>query len=388
MALTVRRPGAASSGTIQAPVPVALDLSVVDPAPIERRQRLGYEALPATAVYRIASAKRFELQLSRSSSDRYAVHIQITVINGAGQTVYAITTANGIGEWALLPAGEYRIVAALLIPEEVELALTIAARPARTRIGPVVATGSGGGVARLGRGITVAAEGRSPSVAIPTKPHLQGVGGGSGGALLMLLAVQGASSRCRCIAASTGSASGQLAPMQWVDALGRPMGPGISIVPMALADPVLIWGTDWQVSIRLVAATGGGRDLSGITFHAALWDQERSVCYATCSVVVDNPLDGGPITAVLTPEQSAQVGRYLGEEVVFDLWGVDEQGQLAYLLTGLVPCQDKVTVWPETLPEHGPDLFIQAAFVDPAGRPVPLAEGDGLAQLLFPNTED
>lgn len=388
MALTVRRPGAPSSGTTQAPVPVALDLAVVDPAPIERRVLLGYEAMPSTAVFVVRTTKHFELKLSRESTDRYAAHIQVTVVNSAGQTLYAITAANGEGDWQELPAGEHRIIAALLIPEEVELGLTIAARPYQTRLGPVVAEGRGGSAIRLARGLPVLGEGSSPSVAVATKPHLQAIATGTDLSVLGLLEAAGIATRCICIADCGGTAAGRLAPMQWVDALGRPMGLGISIVPMELATPVLIQGTDWQVGARLMAAGGGSRDLSGLTFHAEIWDQERSFRYASCTVTVDSPLDGGPITAALTPEQSALVGHDLGEDVVFDLWGVDEQGQLAYLLTGLVNCQDKVTVWPETLPELGPDLFAQVTFIDPAGASVSLVEDDGLAQLLFPNTED
>lgn len=336
MALTVRRPGAASSGTTQAPVPVALDLAVVDPAPIERRQRLGYEALPATAVYGIASAKRFELQLSRDSSDRYAVHIQITVINGAGQTVYAITTANGQGAWQLLPAGEYRIIAALLIPEEVELGLTIAARPARTRLGPVAAGGTGGGVVRLGRGIPAIAEGHSPSVAVPTKPHLQAAGGGSDESVAELLEVQGSGLRCQCIGSGSGSATGVIAPMVWVDQYGRPLGEGIYVVPVALDQPVLVQGSDWAVSVQLLDQVSQlPRDLTDLTFTAEIWDQQRSFRYALCTITVAS-LNGGPITASLTPGQTAVVGDYEGQALLFELKAQHSGGALAYLLEGLV----------------------------------------------------
>lgn len=336
MALTVRRPGAASSGTTLAPVEVALDLAVVSPAPIERRALLGYEALPATAVFVVRSAKRFELRLGRDSRDRAAVHIQVSVIDGTGRAVYAITTASGQGDWLVLPAGEYRIIAALLMPEEVELGLTIEARPARTRIGPVVAAGRGDGVARLGRGIPAIAGGSSPSLAIPTKPHLQATGGGGDESVAALLEVQGSNLRCQCIADCVGGGAGAIAPMVWVDEYGRPLGAGIYVAPVALDQPELVQGTDWAVQVRLIdQGTGSPRDLSDLVFSAEIWDLERNLRYATCTTTVAS-LSGGPVSAVLTPAESALVGDYEGQVVLFDLKAQHSDGKLAYLLEGLV----------------------------------------------------
>lgn len=336
MALTVRREGVSSGGTLSRPVPIAIDLTRVDPATIQKRQLLGYEALPSTAVYGISSPRRFELRLGRDSSDRYARHIQVSVIDAAGQTAYQITTASGQGEWQLLPAGDYRIVAALLIPEEVELGLTIVARPARTRLGPVVAEGAGTGAARLGRGIPAIAEGHSPSVAIPTKPHLQAVGGGTGVSTGHLLEVRGSEVRCQCIGEGSGSASGVIAPMVWVDAYGRPLGEGIYVAPVALDQPELVQGSDWAVSVQLLAqATGLPRDLTDLTFSAEIWDQQRSFRYALCTITVAS-LNGGPITASLTPGQTAVVGDYEGQVLLFDLKAQHSSGALAYLLEGLV----------------------------------------------------
>lgn len=337
MALTVRREGVSSSGTISRPLPVAIDLSRADPAVIQRRQRLGYEAIPSTAVYGIRSPRRFELRLQRGNSDRYAVHIQVTVINGAGQTVAAITRADGQGEWALLPAGEYRILAALLIPEEVELELAIEARPARTRLGPVVASGQGEGRLQRATGLRGAASGSAPHQLRIEQPQLIGRGGGSGGGVLTLLATRTSAGRCQARTGGLFQAAATTAAMVWVDGYGRTLGPGISAAPVALTAPELVTGTDWAVSTRFRDATTSQLlDLTGISFTAELWDQERSFRYALCTITVENALGGGPVVAALTPEQSAAVGRYDGEEVVFDLRGVDSSGRLAYLLEGLV----------------------------------------------------
>lgn len=388
MALTVRREGVRSSGTLSNPIAVAIDLSRLNPPPIERRQLLGYEAIPSTAVYGISSPRRFELQLTRDGSDRYAVHIQITVINSAGQAVAAITRADGQLNWLTLPAGDYRIIAALLIPEQVELGLTIEARPARTPMPPAFAAGSGGGVLRPGRGLSGQATGDSPSLASATQPHLQGRGDGVGGGTATLLELQGATGRVRCSASGSGSAAAQAAAMQWVDGLGRPMGSSILIAPVALSSPVLVRGTDWSVTIRLVAADGSApRDLTGITFSAEIWDSERLQRYATCDLSVGDPLAGGPVTAALTPEQSALVGRYSGEVVVFDLWGVDGSGTLAYLITGQVSCIDKVTVWDDNAPPPGEDLLYLSGFAEEDGDPLPLTEVNTFGQLTFPVPE-
>jgi hypothetical protein len=335
VALTVRREGAASGGTIGRPIPVAIDLSRVNPAPIERRQQLGYEALPSTAVYGISSPRRFELRLARDGSDRYAVHIQITLIDSTGQAVAAVTSACGQLEWQQLPAGDYRIIAALLIPEQVELGLTIEARPHRVRLANAIAAGQGGGSGRLGRGIPLIASGASPHQLRLEQPALQGQGGGGGGGQGQILAVQGSTARCRSIAAGSGSATAQLAPMTWVDDQGREMGAGIFIVPAALDAPELVTGTDWAVIVRLVdQGTGALRDLSDLTFTGAIWNQDRSQRYALCSITITSPTAGGPVISALTPEQSAAVGLYDGEVVVFDLSAVDGTGALAYLLTG------------------------------------------------------
>jgi hypothetical protein len=335
VALTVRREGAASSGTIGRPVPVAIDLSRVNPAPIERRQRLGYEALPSTAVYGISSSRRFELRLARDGSDRYAVHIQITLIDSTGQAVAAVTRADGQLDWQQLPAGDYRIIAALLIPEEVELGLTIEARPYRARLAGAVADGQGGGSGRLGRGKALVASGSSPHQLRLEQPALQGQGGGSGGGEGSILAVQGSAARCRSIAAGNGSATSQLAPMIWVDDQGREMGADIFIIPVALDAPELVTGADWAVIVQLVdQTTSVPRDLTDLVFTGAIWNQDRSYRYALCSITVTAPVGGGPVIAALTPAQTAAVGLYDGEVVVFDLSAADSSGRLAYLLTG------------------------------------------------------
>jgi len=345
VALTVRREGTASSGTISRPIAVALDLSRVEPPVIERRQKLGYEALPSTAVYAIRASKRFELKLGRGSDDRYAAHIQVTAIDGSGRAVYQLTRADGQGEWQQLAAGEYRIVAALLIPEEVELALTIAARPARVRLAAAVADGNGGGLLTPGRGIPLIAEGDSPHQVRLEQPALQGAGGGSDQSVAELLAVAGSTGRVRATSSGAFATVASLAPMEWVDAFGRPMGPSVLLVPVALSAPVLVSGTDWAVSVRFAAQDGSGyRDLSDLVFTAEIWDQERAFRYALCSVVTGTALLGGPVTAALTPAQTAMVGRYDGEQVVFDLRAQDATGRLAYLLEGLVTVRWGVSI--------------------------------------------
>ena len=344
MALTVRREGVSSSGTISRPVPLAIDLSRVNPAPIRQQLLLGYEAIPSTAVWGFSSPRRFELKLSRDGSDRYAVHIQLTVINGSGQTVYAITRSDGQGEWLQLPAGEYRIIAALLIPEQVELGLTVEARPHRVRLGPVVAGGRGDGVAHPGRGIPLIAAGDSPHQVSLRQPVLAGAGGGTGGGLGEILEVRGSTSRCRSIVTGGGTATGAVAPMQWVDAYGRPMGAGILIVPVALEVPELVTGSDWAVQTRFIdASTTLPSDLREMAFTAEIWDLERSYRYAICSIAITDATAGGPVIATLTPGQTDLVGRYDGEVVLFELKATDTSGQLAYLLEGEVTVRWGVT---------------------------------------------
>ena len=135
--------GGGPNGTMLHPITLDATLQQVDPKPHCVPLQLGYERIPSTQVLGFTVKRSFECQIIRRGDDPYLVHVQITMVRlGERRTVYAITTANGIGELATLPAGEYRVICAIGIPEQVNLEVCLLLRPVRTQLGRLIATGT------------------------------------------------------------------------------------------------------------------------------------------------------------------------------------------------------------------------------------------------------
>ena len=307
-------------GTPQAPLPLTIDLSRVEPAPLRLQSRLGYEMVPATQVYSLEAPRHFELRIDRASEDRYARFIAVAVMDlSSRERLYQISRASGEGEWQELPAGRFLVICSLGVAEEVALDLQLQARPYRQRIAPLIAAGDGGGRAERASGRTAIAHGDSPSLALRQLPLLQGVCQGDSDSLLALLAVAGASGRCRCSSQITTAGVATLAPMVWVDGRGRTMTAGTTFPVLTWGESAVVRGSDWTWSVVLRQPGGAGKDLTGLSFVCEVWNGDRSERYAVASVTVADPSAGGPVTATLSSAQTRTVGRYDGEEVVIDL---------------------------------------------------------------------
>ncbi len=153
MALTVRggraanmmgASGGAANGTMLNPRWVELDFKRLNAPPARLAMQLGYERIPSTQVYGFKALQPFELQINRLASDPYVVHVQVTVSRiGERPSCYAVTSASGRGERVVLPAGEYRIVCALGVAEQVNLELDVFTSPVFTYMRSLVAEGEG-----------------------------------------------------------------------------------------------------------------------------------------------------------------------------------------------------------------------------------------------------
>lgn len=337
MALTVRGAGGSAIGSTRAPIAVDVNLGQVEPPPISVSMRLGYEELPSVQVYEFVFPRPAELRLVRRGEDRYIVHVQVTVSGGGPGSAYAITTANGEGEWKVLPAGVYRITCALGIPEEIDVELDIHARPRRWRL-QGIADGHGSGLAIPSpSSAQLIAQGADQSLAVPTKPHLQAVGGGVDSSIGELLDLQGVFARCRCISAATSSFLGHIRPMVWVDIYGRPMLEGVQFAIADLPTSEVVSGADWETTIQFRdPQTGALRDLSGMTFTAEIWDLDRLRRYAVPTLTTGNLLAGGLLRATLTAAETLAARWQDGDQVVFDVKVSDVFGGVAYVAQALL----------------------------------------------------
>jgi hypothetical protein len=136
--------GGAANGTMLNPRWVELDFKRLNAPPARLAMQLGYERIPSTQVYGFKALQSFELQINRLAGDPYVVHVQVTVSRiGERPSCYAVTSASGRGERVVLPAGEYRIVCALGVAEQVNLELDVLTSPVFTYTRSLVADGAG-----------------------------------------------------------------------------------------------------------------------------------------------------------------------------------------------------------------------------------------------------
>ncbi len=273
LALTVRGGRAASmmaasgggpNGTVLNPNWVEVGLQQIDPPLIRLQTQLGYERIPSTQVFGFKASKRFELQINRRSADPYIVHVQITVYRiGERRSVYAVTTASGRGDLVELPAGDYRIICALGIPEQVDLELELLVRPARTYISNATADGRGSAIlsgqgARLPLAIIASGKGEAFFKPVANRPRLAAVAVGCSKAWIVrrdyqiaegLVAegnsaalIQQSAVEHWAIAGGAGTATAAVAPFEWV--AGGPSEPCTDSWTVQVVDGVVQWNSD------------------------------------------------------------------------------------------------------------------------------------------------
>jgi hypothetical protein len=294
LALTVRGGRAANmmaasgggpNGTVLNPNWVEVGLQQIDPPLIKLQTQLGYERIPSTQVFGFKASKRFELQINRRSTDPYIVHVQITVYRiGERRSVYAITTASGRGDLIELPAGDYRIICALGIPEQVDLELELLVRPAPTYISNATADGRGSAIlsgqgARLPLAIIASGKGEAFFKPVANRPRLAAVAVGCSKAWIVRrdyqiaeglvaegnskawidrrdyqiaegLVAEGSSAALIqqsavehwAIAGGAGTATAAVAPFEWV--AGGPSEPCTDSWTVQVVDGVVQWNSD------------------------------------------------------------------------------------------------------------------------------------------------
>ena len=98
--------------------------------------RLGYEAEPSSEVWQFTATAAVTLQVNRISSDRYANSVAVALLDGANRRVAPLVeSALGVGQPVRLEAGVYKLVAALGLPEQVNVELQLNAAPAHGLVG-------------------------------------------------------------------------------------------------------------------------------------------------------------------------------------------------------------------------------------------------------------
>lgn len=339
--LTIREQGSAASGTLSRPLELPVDLSRVDPAPVLRRLTLGYGGTPATAVYGFTASRRVSVTVSRRSPDRLAVHVDLALLEATSRRRVAALLAgsSGAGQEVIVPAGRYLIVAALLVPETIELELEARITPVKTPLRGA-GGGSGSGSGRRAAGGRAIGSGSSPSQALCRRPLAAGSGSGSSQALLTPTLISAISGRLVAAATGAGGGSGALGEFQWVDIRGRAMGPDITIRP-ARWDRSPHGSAEDLLLLRLTDQAGAPLDLSGVEVVLEAWDQARLWRYALYeTTIVDAPggvvrleLDGGVSARPSDGSSGAPQGGIALED---DQWLVSEADLYLTLEDGLL----------------------------------------------------
>lgn len=118
-------------GTLQRPKRFELPLLT----PHRIKSRLGYEAVPASEFWQFSISGPVRLQVNRLSKDRYANSVGVALLDQHNRRVAPLVqSASGRGAPVDIPAGTYKVVAALGIAENLRdlvfefLALPIGAR--------------------------------------------------------------------------------------------------------------------------------------------------------------------------------------------------------------------------------------------------------------------
>lgn len=108
--------------------------------------RLGYEATPSTEVWAFHAPFPLQLQVTRRSEDRAANCVAVALLDEGNRRVAPlVATARGVGLPVTVPAGSYRIIAALGIPEEVTVELEVNVAPPVGLAGSLLARLAGAG---------------------------------------------------------------------------------------------------------------------------------------------------------------------------------------------------------------------------------------------------
>lgn len=378
---------------MQRPLELPVDLSQVWPAPILRRFRLGYSEGSATAVYAFTAPRRVTLQVQRRSSDRLVVHVDVALLEAESRRRLAplSAAADGRSELLELPAGRYLIVAALLIPETVELELEIAIAPVQTVLRGA-GSGSGDGQAVMERPLAQGQSGGgSTSLGQRADPLLQGRGSGAGSGQLAGTELDAISGRLGASGGGLGGGESTLRDFRWIDGRGRAAGALITIRP-ALWDRALTDGLGDVLLVRLTDQGGSALDLTGLEVTLELWDLHRFWRYALYTSVVSDPASGvaelswdGTVAARPAQEYFSRSGNVLigeggdwlvseadrnlaleddrihtlPEEICWDLRVRSvATGQTVYLLEGTLESRPRYTAIESVLIGEGDDWLI------------------------------
>lgn len=109
--------------------------------------RLGYEACPSSEVWSFEVPFAVQLQVNRLSEDRAANCVAVALLDAANRHVAPlVATARGFGHPVTVPAGEYRIIASLGIPEEVAVDIEVNTAPPISLAGALVGRLGGQGI--------------------------------------------------------------------------------------------------------------------------------------------------------------------------------------------------------------------------------------------------
>lgn len=337
MALTVRRSGQRIYGARNAPELVAIDLSRVDPAPIELPVTLGVDGIPHSQVWGFEVERDCEVRLRRLSDDPYLTSVALALTAGAtGKRVFDVSTADGDSGWVDLGKGFYRISAALGVPRQVKLVVELTVRPRRQEITARLdgAAAMALEVDRAGVDLELAAA--ADLEVTPTAGQALELGGGAEVAAAALpIEMPGAVTVLQVNDTVGMDVQVEQAPVQWTDQDGRDIGPGVIVDLNDLGLVEITRGQPWSKQITIIDSDFGlPRDLRDLTLSAAVWDEERTLLWAEPAIAIADPAAGGPVTISLTALQSAGVGRYGGDPILVEITAVTATGNPLYLATG------------------------------------------------------
>jgi hypothetical protein len=118
--------------------PLLLDATVdkVDTTPTTTVLRMGYDAQAASQILAFSIPRAAEIQAQLISADPMVHHVSVSLAGPlpARTGFQLIDTADGLSQWRVIPAGDWRVVVALMLPVMIEVQLVVWIRPARQRL--------------------------------------------------------------------------------------------------------------------------------------------------------------------------------------------------------------------------------------------------------------
>jgi len=339
MTLTIREKTGQRLGTLQQPLPLPVNLTVVEPPPQVLAVTLGYDGQAPTAVWAFEGQRRMEVSAVRRSSDPLANAVGVSVVDPRDHRLVGrlVCNDNGTGDTVVLPKGRYLLVASLGLLEEVSVELVVRIAPPKV---PLVGRATGGDASvltppeQLLEGIGLGGDAGSQLL---SQPLLEGIATGGSPSVLTYTAIEDITTRLVAAAAGVSTAVAAPSPFFWIDRRGRRMGPDVRITPFTYNQQ--IWrNADYRLLLRVTDSLGAPVDLSDLTVTVAVHDGRRFIRYATLTVDAARLADG-----IIDAELAWTLTAALPDQVWMDVLLENGSGQGQYPLEAIWIVEDGFT---------------------------------------------